>query len=155
MNYLHGEYRCKVDAKGRIRLPSELLRQLGGGVVDGGDMVFYVNRGFEKCLMLYSESVWEGMVESVGKLNLYRKEERDFVRYFFRGVSRMEVDGADRLLVGKGLLDYAEVSSDVVLFAYLDRIEVWSAESYEKVLSDEPSEFAELAEKVFGIGDRL
>ena len=37
-----------------------------------------------------------------------------------------------------------------VLFAYSNRIEVWDAETYNNLLTDEPDEFADLAEEVMG-----
>ena len=55
MYQLRGEYECSVDAKGRLRLPSGLLRQFGGS----GSLSFVVNRGFEKCIMLYPKEVWD------------------------------------------------------------------------------------------------
>ena len=48
MYNLIGEYDVTMDYKGRIRLPSSLLEQLGGSGVR-----LIVNRGFEKCLVLY------------------------------------------------------------------------------------------------------
>jgi MraZ protein len=54
MNQLLGEYECKIDDKSRMRLPSGLISQLGKRETYS----FVVNRGFEKCLMLYPEEVW-------------------------------------------------------------------------------------------------
>jgi len=39
-----------------------------------------------------------------------------------------------------------------VLFAYSNRIEVWDAETYNSLLTDEPDDFANLAEEVMGGG---
>lgn len=143
---MHGEYDCKLDSKGRIRMPSTLLRQLGGS----GPHTFFVNRGFEKCLMIYPEKVWENTLERINELNVYRTQDRNFIRYFFRGVSDVTTDSADRVLLNKGLLDYAGIKKDVVLFAYLDRIELWDKQTYSDWLSREPEDFANLAEQVLG-----
>jgi MraZ protein len=43
---LTGEYDCKLDAKGRIRIPSALVKQLGGKE----NLKFTINRGYEKHL---------------------------------------------------------------------------------------------------------
>ena len=61
MQQLYGEYECSVDDKGRIKLPSALLRNVGGNP----PYKFFVNRGFEKCLMLYPEKVWDRIVDKV------------------------------------------------------------------------------------------
>ncbi len=143
---LHGEYECKLDAKGRLRVPTPLLRQLGGS----GPFRFFVNRGFENCLVIYPEKVWEENLEKINALNVYRTQDRNFIRYFFRGVCDVTTDGADRILISKNLLQYASIDREVVLFAYLDRIEMWDLHTYQNWLQNQPQDFAGLAEKVLG-----
>ena len=81
---LLGEYDVRLDPKGRVRLPSGLLNQLG----DWAREKFILNRGLEKCLVLYPEPVWEEMTAEIHELNLYDKQNRDFARYFFSGCAR-------------------------------------------------------------------
>lgn len=141
-----GEYTCKIDAKGRLRLPSPLLKQLGDLAGDG----FVLNRGFEKCLVLYPRIAWDSISKDIQKLNQYVKKNMDFIRYFFRGATELELDSNSRLLFPRRLLDYAQVEKELVLFAYFDKIEIWSKESYEALLNDEPTDFDDLAEEVMG-----
>ncbi|MCP4440539.1 MAG: division/cell wall cluster transcriptional repressor MraZ [Aureispira sp.] len=141
-----GEYNCKIDAKGRMRMPAQLLKQLGELVQDG----FVLNRGIEDCLVLYPRSAWDTISKDIQKLNMYVKKHRDFVRYFFRGATELELDSNLRLLCPKTLLDYAQIKKELVLFAYFNRIEIWSKENYEKLLAEEPSDFGALAEEVMG-----
>lgn len=143
---LLGEYECKIDAKGRMRMPSGLINQLG----EGEALNFVINRGFEKCLMLYPESVWERITNEINQLNLYSKKNRDFVRYFYRGAQKVSLDSADRILVSKRLLEYAGVEKEVILSAYNDRIEIWAQQEYEELLEEEPADFSDLAEEVLG-----
>ena len=56
------------------------------------------------------------------------------------------------MLIGKNLLQYAGIEKDAVLFAYLDRIEIWDKGTYYGMLDAEPDEFSELAEQVLGEG---
>lgn len=143
---LLGEYECKVDAKGRMRMPSGLIAQLGENIAH----VFVINRGFEQCLMLYPEPVWGRITNEINQLNLYNKKNRDFVRYFYRGAQKVGLDTADRILVSKRLLEYAAIDKDVVLLAYSDRIEMWAAGQYQQLLEEEPADFSDLAEDVLG-----
>ena len=145
MQQLLGEYDCKIDPKGRFRMPTDLIGQLGEGV-----RTFVVNRGFEKCLMLYPEPVWERITTEINQLNLYNKKNRDFVRYFYRGAQKLELDSADRMLITKRRLEYANIDKDLILSAYNDRIEVWSKEQYDRMLDEEPDDFSGLAEEVLG-----
>jgi MraZ protein len=144
MQKLLGEYECKLDEKGRMRLPSGLISQLG----ERETYAFVINRGFEKCLMLYTEEVWDQITNEINALNLYVKKNRDFVRYFYRGANKVVMDSADRILLAKRLLEYAEIEKDVILLAYNNRIEIWSAEQYDQMLEEEPDDFSGLAEGV-------
>lgn len=146
MFQLTGEYDCKMDAKGRLKLPAGLIRQLGSS----GNLPLVLNRGFEKCLMLYPKEVWDKKAEEVNQLNIYIPKNRQFVRYFYRGASQLTTDSAERILVPKSLSEYAGLGKEVVLFAYHEQIEIWSKDRYEEMLNSEPEEFSGLAESVFG-----
>lgn len=141
-----GEFECKLDTKGRLMLPSGLRKQLDPAAQEK----FVLNRGFEKCLVLYPKNEWEGISAEVNKLNQYVKKNRDFIRYFYRGASELTVDATGRILFPKQMLGYAGVVKEVVLFAYSNRIEVWDATTYNNLLTDEPDDFSSLAEEVMG-----
>lgn len=146
MSNLIGEFDCKLDAKGRLMLPSGLKKQISPEAQDR----FVINRGFEKCLVLYPGDVWKDISEEINQLNLYNKKNRDFVRYFYRGATDLALDGTNRLLIPKGLLSYAGIEKEVILFAFSNRIEVWDKSTYENLLKDEPEDFSALAEEVMG-----
>jgi len=146
MTHLYGEYECKLDPKGRLKMPATLLKQLGGG----SSYTFFVNRGFENNIVLYPERVWSDITQKIGELNYYNAQERQFLRYFFRGVKEIVTDNVDRILLGKNLLDYAGIKSDVVLFAFVDKIEVWDRDTYYEKLDERPEDFAFLADQIFG-----
>jgi len=146
MSQLLGEFDCRLDPKGRLMVPSALKKQLSAGAEDK----FVINRGFEKCLVLFPMDEWKKESAKVNALNLYTKKNRDFVRYFYRGATELPMDNTNRVLIPKGLLDYAGIDKDLVLNAYANRIEVWSKEAYEKLMDSEPVDFSELAEEVMG-----
>ena len=141
-----GEFECKLDAKGRLMMPSGLRKQLDPAAQER----FVLNRGFERCLVLYPKNEWEGISAEVNKLNQYVKKNREFIRYFYRGATELGLDSTGRMLLPKRLLGYAEIEKEVVLFAYSNRIEVWDKELYEGLLTDEPEDFSSLAEDVMG-----
>ena len=141
-----GEFECKLDAKGRLMLPSSLRKQLDPAAEES----FVMNRGFEKCLVLYPKNDWKYISEEVNKLNQYVKKNREFIRYFYRGATELGLDGTGRLLFPKRLMEYAGVQKEVVLFAHGNRIEIWDKKAYDNLLTDEPDEFATLAEEVMG-----
>jgi transcriptional regulator MraZ len=146
MPQLLGEFECKIDVKGRMRLPTSLIKQLG----TEGTHKFVINRGVEKCLMMYPKNVWDVLSAKVKKLNQYVKKNREFVRYFYKGATELATDGSDRVLLPKRLLEYAGIGKEAILFAIDDRVEVWAKEIYDNMMETEPENFSDLAEEVMG-----
>lgn len=144
MRKLLGEFECKIDEKGRMRLPSGLISQLG----EREAYTFVMNRGFEKCLMLYPREVWDKITEEIDQLNYYDQESRAFQRYFYRGAQELTMDDNLRILLNKRLLEYAGIEKEVILMAYNDRVEVWSKDRYDELLEEEPADFSGLAQRV-------
>ncbi len=143
-----GEYECKLDAKGRLMLPSGLKKQCA----PESEGRFVVNRGMETCLVMYQKHDWELVTEKISKLNQFVIKNREFIRRFNNGATAMELDGVGRLLIPKKLLDYAGIDKDMILFAYADKIEIWSKKAYEKMMNSD-ADFAKLAEDVMGNKD--
>jgi MraZ protein len=152
MNNLFGEYECRLDAKGRLKIPSQLLRQLW----DGSALTLFLNRSYDaQCLMMYPKEVWDKKVENLSTLNQYNQDNKKFLRYFFRGVNMLTMDSVERILLPKSFLDWAQIDQDVIVYAYLNNIEIWSKELYLKNIEEEPDNFAELAERVLGGSEGL
>jgi len=146
MSSFIGEFDCKLDPKGRLMVPAGLRKQLDPAAKE----TFVINRGFESCLVLYPKNDWDRISAEINQLNQYVRKNREFIRYFYRGATELILDGTGRILLPKGLQQYASIDKKVVLFAYSDRIEVWNKETYENLLTDEPEDFARLAEEVMG-----
>ncbi|HMW40531.1 MAG: division/cell wall cluster transcriptional repressor MraZ [Saprospiraceae bacterium] len=149
MSRFTGEYEVRLDDKNRLRLPAVLLRQLGEEVKLG----LVINRGFDKCLVLYPQKQWEKISDEVNQLNLYVTANREFARYFFRGATPLEPDASSRILMPKTLMEYAGIQQDVIIYAYGDQIEIWAKEAYERMMDSAPKDFATLAEKILGHKD--
>jgi MraZ protein len=141
-----GEFLCTVDAKGRFLLPGGLKKQ----IPVKEQKRYVVHRGMEKHLVIYTRKEWEKITEEVNSLNLYVRKNREFLRKFNRGATEIDLDAMNRLLLPKSLTEYAGIEKDIVLFAYGNRIEVWSEAEYERMMKDDSSDFAQLAEDVMG-----
>ena len=146
MSHFLGEFDCKLDTKGRMMIPVGLKKQLPEADKEG----LVINRGFEKHLVIYTRKEWDKIAEELSNLNSYEKDIREFRRYFTRGASELSLDTANRILFPKQLLEYAGISTDVVLVCQFDKIEVWAEDAYNVQMDNEPENFANLAEEVMG-----
>lgn len=147
LNSLIGTYECKVDAKGRLMIPSALKKQLAPSFQDG----FVLKRSvFQSCLELYPMPEWNLMMQKINKLNRFVKKNNDFIRKFTAGVKVVEVDDLGRLLIPKDLVVFGQISKDIVLSSVVNIVEIWDKDLYEKAIVGDDDEFADLAEEVMG-----
>mgnify|MGYP006205257743 FL=1 len=147
MNTIIGTYECKVDAKGRVLLPAPLKKQLTDSLNDG----FVLKRSvFQPCLELYPMSEWNLMMQKINKLNRFVKKNNDFIRRFTAGVKVVEIDNLGRLLIPKDLVTFGNISKDLVLSSAVNIVEIWDKDLYEKSISGDDMDFADLAEEVMG-----
>lgn len=145
-----GDYNCKMDAKGRVVLPSSLKKQLSSA----SETTFVIKKDiFEKCLTLYPMKEWERQNEIIrSKVNPYNKEHNQFLRGFYRGTAQIELDANNRLLIPKRLTDLVGIDRDLVFAGQDGRIEIWASDQYERMEPNE-DDFATLAEKIMGGND--
>jgi len=146
MSHLTGEYECKLDSKGRMMIPAGLKKKLPDVENEG----LVINRGFKKYLVIYTKKEWDKKLDELDKLNQYENKNIEFIRYFTRGATELMPDATGRVNLPKGLLDYAGIDSEVVLTCQINKIEVWDKVAYDKMMDDEPADFAALAEAVMG-----
>lgn len=144
---LLGEYDCKLDAKGRLMLPSGLKKQLAE-VLDKG---FVINRNLhQRCLVLYPQEEWQKLSGKLGKLNRLIKKNDVIVRKVMGGATPVEPDGTGRLLIPKSLVEHAKLETELKVVGSNSTVEIWSKAEYESFMSDEDIDMEALAEDVFG-----
>lgn len=139
-----GEYEVRLDAKGRFLLPSGFKKQIPEEAAP-----FVLNRGFEKCLSLYTNESWAPLFSKLSQLNDFDPEVRKFKRYFLNGATPVELDTAGRILIPKNLMEYAGLEKDIVLVSAIDKIEIWDKTKYQQFFdSFSPESFSDLAKQV-------
>jgi len=143
MTFFTSEYECKLDAKGRLVLPSRIKAQLPEG--EGQELV--IRRGFEQCLILYPMVEFKKVFSKISGLSEFNEEYRKLQRNFFSGTVTVELDGNGRLLIPKNMLTYATIDKDVVLVGMGNKVEIWNPSIYEKHQISDPGELSKLAQK--------
>jgi MraZ protein len=141
-----GEFECKIDNKGRIILPAKLRAQ----IPDNDAKTMVINRGFEKCLVLYTSSDWNSETEKLNVLNDFNRTARKFIRQFNNGANIVAIDTNSRINIPNALLDYASLKDDIVISCYNHKIEIWDKKHYEEELKFDDEEFSKMAEELMG-----
>jgi len=142
-----GDYKVKLDSKGRLTFPVTFKRQMQKGLDEG----FVLKRDvFERCLILYPMGEWERQNAIIrSKTNPYNKEHSRFLRMFYSGTAEVFLDASNRILIPKRLLEYADIKDEVVMAGQSGKIEIWASGKYTGA-SEAGEEFASMAEKILG-----
>lgn len=150
MNSFYETYECKIDDKGRVKLPSSLIKHLD---YTAGKPLVVKRSVFQKCLEIYPMTEWDILMTNIGKLNRFDKKKADFVRMFTAGVKVIEIDSAERILIPKDLKSFATLEKEIVLSGAGPLIEIWDKNAYESLISTTEENFAALTEEVMGSFD--
>ncbi len=143
MSLFTGEFECKMDAKGRLTLPSKVKTRLPE--VSGNQLI--LSQGLEPCLVLYPMVEYRKIYSRIASMNEFNEEFRMLQRNFFRRISEVELDKAGRLLIPKSLMRYANIERDVILVGMGNRMELWDQTEYDKFIISDNEQFSKLAQK--------
>lgn len=143
-----GEYKAKLDDKGRLVFPSPFKAIMG----QDEPVRFVIKKDlFADCLSIFTYGEWERESEEIkSRLNFFNKEHSKFWRAYMDNRAIVEPDEKlGRITVPKPLLDSIGVIKDVVFFGSDHKIELWAKEHLDAAKIDD-EEFVSLAEKILG-----
>ena len=143
-----GEYRHTLDEKGRIAIPAKLRYS------KIGEEEFWVStKGFDRCLFLYPRNEWNSIVEKLNqRLSFTKKEDRSFLRMFVSPANEQSVDKQGRIALPQSLREYAGIQKEVVILGAINRIEIWSEETWSLYKEENEKSFDALGEKIADLG---
>src|SRR5699024_6670554 len=93
-----GEFNNKLDAKGRMIVPSKFREDISEQ--------FVITRGLDKCLFGYTHEEWSCIEEKMKNLPLTKRDARKFMRLFFSGDTAVEEDKQGRINILQYLHTY-------------------------------------------------
>ena len=142
-----GTIDAKLDAKGRVFLPSDFRKQLA----ESDPRLVLKRDVYQPCLVIYPYAVWNAEVDALrARLNRWEPRQAMLFRQFLANVEVFTLDGNGRFLISRKMLDACAITDRTVRFMGVDdRIEVWSvAQSAKLLMSD--SDYAESLAKIMG-----
>lgn len=143
MAFFSGEYESKLDAKGRLVLPSRIKSNLPE--TSAGNIV--ITKGFETCLVIYSLPEWNKILSKISGLSDFNDEQRNLQRNLISRSTEAELDNIGRFVLPKKMIEYAKLEGDVTILGVGNKIEVWNPKLYEAIQIKESGELSKLAEK--------
>lgn len=123
-----GDFRHSLDAKGRVIMPAKFREELGNK--------FYITRGMDKNLQIYSCEEWEKLYQKLNTLPMIDRNSRALKHLFISGCVECEADKQGRILIPQSLRMYASLDRDVAIVGDGEKVEIWNAAKWDAYLDD-------------------
>lgn len=140
----YGEYSHGIDRKGRLILPAR-FRQV---CKEHGIERFFVTRGLDRCLFMFSEDEWRLQEKKFKNLSFTKPESRRFNRMFFSGAVDVIPDKQGRFIIPSYLKTYAHIKKDAIVIGISNRIEIWDSETWREFYASCNESFEQIAEDI-------
>ena len=142
-----GSFKYSIDSKGRVSIPAKMRKFVDPKSNDA----FVMTRGTNKCIDVYPMNLWEELVQrKLNQLNSFEPKDAMFLRMFLQQAAEDKLDSQSRLLIPKNLIEYAEISKEVLILGNIKKIELWNPQNYEDYLNTSELSFEEIAKQVLG-----
>ncbi len=127
-----GEFRYKIDEKGRVPVPPRFRKELKGGVA------LTPGVGTEKCIVAYPLAEW-GKLATTLTASVTPSKLRRLNRAIFGTAFSVTMDGQGRIALPTPLREYARLEDEVVIAGANNYLELWNKEEWEteKAISQE------------------
>ena len=145
-----GNIEAKTDTKGRAFLPAVFRKVLQAS---GEENLVLRKDVFQKCLVIYPESVWNERLDQLKQqLRPWKQAHQQMFRQFVSEAEVVTLDGNGRFLISKRLQKIAEIDQDIQFIGMDDTIEIWSPTNLEKTLKTD-EEFGTEFEEIMNVED--
>lgn len=126
---LNGEFRFKVDAKGRVSLPAKFRRVLST------DLVVTLNPK-DECLYVFESTGFNSWVSKVFKDKFGGYDETDDLHVRLRRKLKarakdVEIDASGRIMLPAEAREVVGIDKDVAVVGNTGYFEIWDAKRYE------------------------
>jgi MraZ protein len=143
-----GEFECKLDAKGRLVLPSKMKALIPESL--GQEMM--LRKSLEPCLELIPMVEVKKDHNKLASLDDTDDDVRFFKRSFFRRESPVDLDANGRFVISKTMLRHAQLEKEAIVIGIGTKIEIWNPDRYDEFMSKEEKRYSDLNKKFLGKG---
>jgi len=114
-----GQFQHNLDDKGRLMVPARYRDLLAAGA--------FITQGFDKCLMVMTDSYFKQVYERINNMNLADATARMLRRLILANAYPVEVDKVGRILVPQNLREFLGVpSGELTVAGQGEYFEVWT-----------------------------
>jgi MraZ protein len=146
---ISGEYRCALDEKGRLMIPSRIRADVAGNAM-------VVTRSIDRCLWLFPSDQWRQISENlIDSTSLLQEKDRLVQRRLLAPAQETEIDRTGRIAIPATLRDYAGLHKDCTVLGMVRYLEIWDEETYTTYLQSNEEQFKQATEELGARGALL
>lgn len=139
-----GQYRNRIDDKGRVSLPKPFREA-------AGDKPFVLLQWQRSSLSLLPHVVWSRIKDRLLEFRRSGAEADANILRISANATEVSPDKQGRILIPQWLKDAANLESSVLMVGALDRVVLWNPDAFESVVPEKPSaDFDRFAHQLFG-----
>ncbi|MBI5964789.1 MAG: division/cell wall cluster transcriptional repressor MraZ [Chloroflexi bacterium] len=113
-----GQFQHNLDDKGRLMIPARFRDLLAGGA--------FITQGFDKCLMVMTETYFKQVYERIEAMNLADPSARSLRRLLLSNAYPIEADKVGRILVPQNLRVFLDIENgELIVAGQGEYFEVW------------------------------
>ena len=139
-----GEYKHRIDEKGRLAIPVKFRGDLAKGAV--------ITRGLDSSLFLFTKEEWEILAQKLAALPLGQSNSRAFARLMLAGAMDVEVDKQGRMVLPEYLRTYAGLQKEVIVAGLFNRLEIWEESKWQDYKAKTEADAEHIAEQLGELG---
>ena len=112
-----GQFQHNLDEKGRLMIPARFRELLAAGA--------FITQGFDKCLMVMTESYFRQVYDRISAMNLADPMARLLRRLILSNAYPVEADKVGRILIPQNLRQVISLGSEAIVAGQGEYFEVW------------------------------
>ena len=145
-----GNFENKLDAKGRVSLPSDFRKVLNNHDQHSVVITNYVSEG-SRCLEGFAISSWEDFERKLREKSRFNAKLQRLENFYLSRAAECQIDSAGRILLPKHLREYASIEKEMTFTSSIHGFRIWDTRVWslvfaeaEAALIDNPELFADI-----------
>jgi MraZ protein len=123
-----GQFQHNLDDKGRLMIPARFRELLEGGA--------FITQGFDKCLMVMTETYFTQVYERIEAMNLADPTARLLRRLILSNAYPIEVDKVGRILMPQNLRAFLQIEGEAIVAGQGEYFEVWKPAEWNEQMAN-------------------
>ena len=154
VGHFYGRFRLKIDAKGRLTLPSVYRRALGvaaNGDEPRDDSLLVLRKGQQGFVQVIPYETWDRVVEQQRSQRQVSGVDRQWqARQQYSSVEIAGLDPKGRLTVPQPLLESASLAGEVLVVGTRQLMELWDPDTFFRLESEAAQEDSSIDDALYG-----